>query len=121
MRFRSILETCQRKRYQIKNLTYQRRRMNCRIGMLINTYQTPAGVSCHRPPGKAYQVGTSMEMRLCQTHRPRVWTKRMSPTARGRKLGTLSADGTAGGKGSKFWGKTLRQSTKRATSARIRK
>lgn len=59
MRSRLILETCYRKRNQMKSLRYQRMRMNCRMGMLTNTYQKPAGVRCQPVPGLAYHVEAS--------------------------------------------------------------
>ena len=72
MRLRLILDTCQRKRNQMNSLRYQRRSMNCRMGMLTKTYQAPAGVRRQRPPAVAYQVDVSMAARPCQIHKPNV-------------------------------------------------
>jgi hypothetical protein len=42
------------------------------MGMLTNTYQKPAGVRFHDPPGMEYQVAVSGRVRLCQSHGPTV-------------------------------------------------
>src|SRR4029077_14379216 len=91
MRFRLILETRHRKRNQMKSLMYQRRRMNCRMGMLTKTYQKPADVRCQHPPGSAYQVEVSTGTRMCQSHRPIVYTKIKRLTSAGTEFRSLTA------------------------------
>src|SRR5215475_2452227 len=94
IRFRGILETCQRNRYQMKSRTYHRSSKNCRIGMLTKTYQKPAGVRCQRPPGMAYHVAASIPKRPCQSHSPTVYTDANKPSSKGIEFRIVKADST---------------------------